>query len=453
MRLIRAIQLCVGMWLLTCATSAAVPDVSFTLNEAAANEAAQQLIGLEIKLANGAQLRLKSVALELQPQQAAFQLGIEARAANTMGLPLNLTLKGFIKDAQRADNKLILPVTLTNVELANGLLTPLLKLLFGEWLSPARWSAAIPALELPASFAQTVNIPATTVDVAGEVPMTVTTQAMQLPLNFALMRVGFAENRLSIALQSAENAQEEVGEFPAANTAANTAESNAQFAVRVSRRALATLLQAVANANAQDLSLKLKPARIRQEEIDTLVKVTNYTDVESGEGQADLKQVVIETLRDGLLGARLLALGNFTAKVRGREYGIPYRLYPRGQFGIQDRGLSLRLMSDAGHVWLQGLPNAFVPVNLRMNFPIAAGREFGFDRQLNLPAEQMVNHWELPALWAREFALPRKLTVQTDKSFQIIESQLVTLALSQLQAATRDETVELTATVSARRKE
>ena len=425
------------MWLLTCAASAAVPDVSFTLNEAAANEAAQQLIGLEIKLANGAQLRLKSVTLELQSQQAAFQLGIEARAANTMGLPLNLTLKGFIKDAQRTDTKLILPVTLTDVTLANGLLTPLLKLLFGEWLSPARWSAAIPALELPASFAQTVDIPASTVDVAGDVPMTVTTQAMQLPLNFALVRVGFAENRLSIALQSAENANEEVGEL--------AADGDAPFAVRISRRALATLLQAVANANAQDLSLKLKPARIRQEEIDTLVKVTNYTEVISGEGQADLKQVVIETLRDGLLGARLLALGNFTAQVKGREYGIPYRLSPRGQFGIQDRGLSLRLMSEAGHVWLQGLPNAFVPVNLRMNFPLAAGREFGFDRQLNLPAERMVNHWELPALWAREFALPRKLVVQADKSFQIVESQPLTLALSQLQATTRDDAVLLTA--------
>ncbi len=446
MQLIRTIKFSLGTCLLAALTSlAAVPDVSLTLNEAAANEAVQQLIGLEIKLANGAQLRIKSVSLELQSQQTAFQLGIEARAANTLGLPLNLTLKGFVKDAQRNDNKLNLPITLTNVELANGLLTPLLKLLFGEWLSPERWSAAIPALELPANFAQTVDIPATTVDVAGEVPMTVTTQAMQLPLNFALVRIGFAENRLSIAMQSAENANEEVGEF--------AADSDAPFSVSISRRALAALLTAVANANAQDLSLKLKPARIRQEVIDTLVKVTNYTDVESGEGQADLKQVVVETLRDGLLGARLLALGNFTAKVRGREYGIPYRLSPRGQFGIQDRGLSLRLMSEAGHVWLQGLPNAFVPVNLRMNFPLAAGREFGFDRQLNLPAERMVNRWELPALWAREFALPRKLAVQADKSLNIVESQPLTLALSQLQATTRDDAVVLTAGFAAKRKE
>ena len=199
--------------------------------------------------------------------------------------------------------------------------------------------------------------------------------------------------------------------------------------------------------------MKLKPARIRQEEIDTLVKVTNYTDVESGEGQADLKQIIVETLRDGLLGARLLALGNFTAKVRGREYGIPYRLSPRGQFGIQDRSLSLRLMSEGGHVWLQGLPGANVPVNLRMNFPIAAGREIGFDRQLNLAAERFVNRWELPALWAREFALPRKLAVQSDKSLQIIESQPLTLALSQLQATMRDDAVVLTATFEARRKE
>ncbi len=438
MKWIQAIQLCALLWWPVCAD---VPDVSFTLNEAAANEAAQQLIGLEIKLANGAQLKLKSIALTLQPQQASFQLGVEARAANTMGLPLNLTLKGFLKDSQRTNNKLILPVTLTNVDLANGLLTPLLKLLFGEWLSPARWSAAIPALELPASFAQTVDIPATTVDVAGEVPMTVTTQAMQLPLNFALVRIGFAENRLAIALQAAENANEEIGEF----AADIFADDGAPFAVRLSRRALAALLTAVANANAQDLSLRLKPARIRQEQIDTLVKVTNYTDVESGEGQADLKQIVVETLRDGLLGARLLALGNFTAKVRGREYGIPYRLSPRGQFGIQDRGLSLRLMSEAGHVWLQGLPNAFVPVNLRMNFPLAAGREYGFDRQLNLAADRLVNRWELPALWAREFALPRKLAVQADKSLNIVESQPLTLAFSQLQATTRDDAVVLTA--------
>ena len=187
--------------------------------------------------------------------------------------------------------------------------------------------------------------------------------------------------------------------------------------------------------------------RIRQEQIDTLVKVTNYTDVESGTGQADLKQIIVEQLRDGLLGARLLAQGSFNAKVNGREYGIPYRLSPRGQFGIQDRGLSLRLMSEAGRVWLQGLPGTQLPVDIRMNFPVV-GREIGFDRQLNLPAERVVNRWELPAFWAREFALPRKLVVLADKSLQITESQPLTLALTQLQATTHDETVRLTAAVS-----
>ena len=204
-----------NLWLQACwliaslSAHAATPDISFALNEAAVNEAAQQLIGLEIKLANGAQLQLKSVVIHLQPQQAAFTLGVETRAANTMGLPLNLTLKGFIRDAVLIDGKLILPLTLTNVDLANGLLTPLLKLLFGEWLTPERWSAAIPALELPTSFAQTVDVPAAVIDVVGALPMTVTTQALQLPLNFALARVSFAENRLSVALQLAEVKTEE----------------------------------------------------------------------------------------------------------------------------------------------------------------------------------------------------------------------------------------------------
>ena len=206
------------------------------------------------------------------------------------------------------------------------------------------------------------------------------------------------------------------------------------------------LLQSFANANSNDLSLRLKPARIRQEQIDTLVKVTNYIDVESGEGQADLKQIVVEQLRDGLLGARLLAQGTFNAKVNGREYGIPYRLSPRGQFGIQDRALSLRLMNGDGHVWLQAVPGALFPVDLRMNIPVI-GHEFGFDRQINLPAERVFNHWELPAFWAREFALPRKLVVQADKTLQIVESQPLTLSLTQLQAQTRDEALAFSAAV------
>jgi hypothetical protein len=82
-----------------------------------------------------------------------------------------------------------------------------------------------------------------------------------------------------------------------------------------------------------------------------------------------------------------------------------------------------------------------------MNIPLA-GREIGFDRQINLPTERVFNRWELPALWAREFALPRKLAVQADKSLQITETQPLTLSLSQLQAQTRNDALVLTSAVS-----
>jgi hypothetical protein len=420
------------------AAAAATPDVSLALNEAAVNDVAQQLKGLEIKLANGAQLKLTSITLALENQHADFQLGVEARSTNPIGLPLNLTLIGSLREAVRTEPQLTLPVELTDVQLANGLLTPLLKLFFGEWLTPARWNAALPALALPASFAHTVSIPSTTTEVGGELPMTVTTQAWQIPLSLALMHVGFTEDRLHLALQLGDGkAESETVPFSADHP----------LAARINRQALAVLLQNFANANAHDLHLRLKPARIRQEQIETVVRVTNYTDVESGEGQADLKQITVEQLHDGALVARLLANGTFHAKVNGREYGIPYRLSPHGQFGIQDRGLSLRLMNDDGRLWLQAMPGELLPVDIRMNLPIIAGRTIGFDRQIKLPAERVVNHWELPALWAREFALPRKLAVAADRTLRIVESQPLTLSLKQVQAHTRDDALALSASV------
>src|SRR5438105_1891998 len=53
-------------------------DVVVILGQRALDEAARQLVGLEVKLASGAVLRLTSVAAELKPAASLVRFGVQA---------------------------------------------------------------------------------------------------------------------------------------------------------------------------------------------------------------------------------------------------------------------------------------------------------------------------------------------------------------------------------------
>src|SRR5205085_7073379 len=172
---------------------------------------------------------------------------------------------------------------LTGVSLGNELLTPLLRLWFGEWLSPERWNAALPALTLPRELTESVEIPAKQFEVTGKLPMTVTTSAYQLPLKFDLAALCMLEGRLVIALRLATAEAQTM--IPNANGAeadeigrlSERLNVERDLRARVSQRLIVHLLAQLAAARDNDINLRLQPARLRQEEVDGVFRTTNYT--------------------------------------------------------------------------------------------------------------------------------------------------------------------------------
>jgi hypothetical protein len=430
-------------------------DVLLVVNETAVAEAAQQLIGMQFILANGTQLRLDSIALELKTAEAQFKLGVEARPAGKLAPKLNLQLTGSLGCAEINGAKLRAPFRVTEVRVANGILSPLWRVLFGPWIAPSKWNAALPAIELPRELAETINIPANRFTVAGEMPMELATTAYQLPVKFTLAALALLDKRLIVALNlpGREAVNQSASETTSGDETALVNEieqlgaslaGDNHIRVRVSRAVIGDLLARLAGANANDLRAQLKPARIRAEETGIGLRITNYTDVESGEGSADLRTLTLERIGDGRLEARLNVQGRFTARLRGREYGLPYRLLPHGTFAINDRLVPLQFASEGEKVFLAAAPGTPLPIEARLNFTIAR-REIGFNRKLDLPAERLFKRIEVPALIVHEVPLPRRVEVNKAGALSVTRRGALGLQLAQIRLNASAEMVEISA--------
>lgn len=424
-------------------------DLVLLLNSSAINQAAQSLVGLEFTLANGARLRVNAIETQLKAAAAEVKLVVQAQSSAT-AKAFNLQLTGVLNNAELKDGALQLPFQLTDVSLGNGILTPLLRLWFGEWLAPERWNAALPVLTLPAELTEQIEIPATQFEVKGTLPMTVKMTAYQLPIKFAFAAVCLLEGRAVVALrllEAAPAASQPVndpapealpGEIARLSDQLNTPRA---MRARLAQAVISQLLARLAAARTDDIQLQLQPARVRQEEVSGLLAVTNYTDLESGTVQADVRQIVIDRIDSGGIETRLQAQGVFDTRLRGREYGIPYRLSPRGTFVINDRRVPLQVTGETERVFLQAVPGTFLPLDLRFQFGLA-GRAIGFNRQINLPAERVLNHLELPSFFLRKLPLPRKLVVEKGGKLVVTEQRELNLQLSGLQIRPQNNAVE-----------
>lgn len=423
-------------------------DLLLVFNESAVNQAAQSLAGMEFTLANGALLRVKTIAARLTAAGAEVKLDVLAFASATTTRALNLRLMGWLNNAEMQEGALRLPFRLHEVELENGLLTPLLRLWFGEWLSPERWNAALPALTLPRKVAESLDIPAVQFEVGGSLPMTVTTKPYQLPLPFTVSALCVLEGRAIVGLRLAESPAPVVQPPDAAALPGELERLSRQLNLsralraRLSKRLLDQLLNRLATARPDDIQMQLRPGRVRQEVVTGLLNVTNYTDLESGSAQADVQQFVLDQINSDGLSARLRLQGVFDTKLRGREYGIPYRISPRGTFAINDRLVPLRVASADGRAFLQAAPGTQLPMDLRFQFGLA-GREIGFNRQTSLPAERLLNHLELPAFYLRKLPLPYKLAVNPGGKVEVTERQERWLELSGLQISAQTDALEI----------
>jgi hypothetical protein len=157
--------------------------------------------------------------------------------------------------------------------------------------------------------------------------------------------------------------------------------------LRVNRRVIGRFLEQIAAAQSDDLNISLKPGRVRAEQVNAVVKFTNYTDVEGGDGHADIQALNVDRIDAGRVNVRLTAAGEVDARLRGREYGIPYKLSPKTTFSIMESDLPFQFISEGERIILRALPGTTLPFNLRFNFKVA-GRTVGFKRNLVVQADR-----------------------------------------------------------------
>jgi len=432
-------------------------DILVILNERVISDAAQQLVGLEFLLSNGSTLRLNSIESELKAAAAIFTIGIQAKSSVTV----NLQLICRINSGELERGALRLPLRVTDVKLKSGGLSSLfMKTFIGDWLKPEKWNKELPAIEIPMEIGETMRIPAGRFEVAGEMPMEISTPDYQAPLKITVTSLLALDKRIAIALKLDPGAAATL--IPASFASVNENDpmaledeiarmseglnSAGDLRAVVSRRVINALLAQVSAAHNADFNILLKRGRIRSEDVNVVVNVTNYTDVDSGEGRADITQLNIERIADGKVSLRLSGQGEMDARLRGREYGVPYNISPHMTFSIKDQPLPLEFVGEEKKIFLRAAPGSTLPIDVRFNLKVA-GRDLGFDRKSVAQADKWLNRLELPSFFEREISLPRKMEVDAGGNLHITEKRNLGYALSNLRVGAIDDAIEIIANI------
>jgi hypothetical protein len=212
----------------------------------------------------------------------------------------------------------------------------------------------------------------------------------------------------------------------------------------LSRRVVSSLLEQTAAAYKTDFSIRLKPGRARAEEINAVVKIVNYTDVEGGDGRADVSHLSIDRIADGKIDLRLSGQGEADARLRGREYGVPYRLSPHTTFSIKDSLVPLQFVSEGERVILRATPGASLPISMRFSIRVA-GRDVGINHNIRVGLDRWLNRVEIPSFFGREVSLPRKMEVDAGGNLYVTRKQKINFTLSKMRVNANDNAIDMIA--------
>lgn len=433
-------------------------DAVVILGERAIAEAAKQFIGLEITLANGNQVQVNSIETALINGAALIKLGLQYKS-------FKLLLTGRMASGEIKDGLMRMPIQVTEVKLLNGGISGLLvKTMFGDWLKPETWNDELPSLDLPLQLNEAMEIPASRFSIVsseeGQIPMDISTPAYRAPLKMTLTSLLMLDKRALLALQI--NPIQPVYNPIAVGNGSNggdvtTLESEiAQLSsalmgagdvrLRISRNVISSLLSQIAAQQNPDLNFKLKQGRVRANEIKAVVSILNYTDIENGDGQADVSELRIESIANGNVNVRLSGQGVIDARVKGREFGVPYGLSPRTNFAIIDQLIPLQFISENGKVIFRASPDSALPINVRFSLDVA-GREVGINRTEIVQADRWLSRVELPSLLNREIMLPRKMEIDAGGNLYITNKQKLNYSLMNLRVAAANDALEIVADI------
>jgi hypothetical protein len=428
-------------------------DAVVVLSERAVVDAVRQFAGLEIVLANGSVMKLTSVETQLVTGAAIIKIGVQSKS-------VNLQLSGLLTSGQIKDGRMRMPFRVTEVKLLNGLISSVfIKTMFGAWLKPDTWNDELPSLDLPLEINEAMEIPASRFNVEGQMPMEIATASYSVPLKLSLTSLLFLDHRAVLVLQA--NSPAPVNHPTVETVFAGSDPSallneihqlgagltvNGDVRLRLNRNIISSLLSQIAWQQNPDLKFKLKQGRLRSNEVKTVVSIVNYTDITNGDGQADISEMRVESIGDGKINLRLSGQGVIDAKVKGREYGVPYGFSPRTNFAIKDQPIPLQFVSENGKVMLRAVAGSVLPINLRFSVQVA-GQEIGINRTEAVQVDRWLNRIEFPALLNREILLPRRLEVDDGGNLHVTQKEKLGYALSNLRVGTSNDAIDIVAEI------
>jgi hypothetical protein len=459
-RLIDLRKLCHG---LRVTNSLRDEDVTVVMNEETVMEAARQIVGLEILMANGGLLRVTSLDGQLKPAAAQIKIGVQAKST----VSVNLLLSGYLGAAEIKDNALHIPFRITDISLANNIVSSLfLKTFLGDWVSPSKWNDELPPLEIPLEVAGAMQIPAGTLNVDSSPPMEISTPLYSSALKLSITSFFVLDKRLAFGLRLVEESAAQIKSDPAIEAPSSGLGNNDQAALEleaarlserlishddirliIHRRLISKFLEQIAAAYTIDFNILLKPGRIRSEEVNAGFKILNYTDVESGNGQADLNHLSIDGIKDGNIHLRVNGQGEIDSRLRGREFGVPYRLSPHTVFTIKDRIVPLQFVTEGERFIMRAVPGSTLPIMLRFTIKVA-GRDIGITREVAVAMERWLKGIGMPSFLGREFSLPRRLELDAGGNLYVVKKEKLFLTLSKMRVLANEDVVEMTAEVA-----
>lgn len=417
-------------------TVANAQDITVGLSNSLINEIAKQFIGLEIKLANGNKLRITSIDTTMTGGGGIVKIGITADST----VDVKLLLTGRLDNAQLINNEFRVPFTVTDIDVVNNKLASLfLKVFLGGWDSKEKWNKELPPISLPIEFGDFITIPSNKITTPGPPPIEIGTAQYKSPFKLKPVHLIFLESKAVLGLSLTDNSTQ-----PTQSTDWQAIQSSTEdLDLHMNSRIIKKVLEHIASQHKDDFDILLKPGRLRLEHVDMMVKkIENYTDVESGNGKADITQLTIDKITDNKVLVKLSGQGFVDSKLKGRDYGVPYSLSPRTAFTINDGMLPLKFISDGNRIYLSAQQDASIPINLRFSIKVA-GKDLGISRNSSVKADQWLKRIEIPTISGYEFLLPQKMEIDTAGNMITTAQQKSIVTLSNMRVDANNNTVRL----------
>ncbi len=221
--------------------------------------------------------------------------------------------------------------------------------------------------------------------------------------------------------------------------------SKTDFSINIKRYFLDLLVDQFAQSSTRDVIIKVMHSRVMSSKSDLgFAKYENYLDIENGDGAVDLRDVEIQSMRDGQISLFVDAIGQIQAQARGKQIGFNYDANP--QIGVSLRDQIAFTFEQVGQNFQIKPVAKKVSVHLDTRVPVQMiGQDINTSQNISVDTTSLIKPVILPKVINTDLVLPqgRQTITLTEVNYKIENNQLffgANLTFSQSKEQSREQT-------------